>query len=890
MNSIARLVRKFSLLFRRERFNQDLAEEMAFHREQTEKRLQTDGLSVEAARTAASRELGNELRLREQSVERVEFRFETTLPDIRCGIRQLRKNPGFAAIAILVLGLGIGATTAIFSAVNPILFKSLPYPHPDRLMTIFEMKDGGSRLPSFGTFKALSEQTRSFDALAVMKPWRPAMPGTGEPEFFWGQRVSVDYFRALGIVPALGRDFQPADDQHHGPNVLILSDRLWRRRFAADPKIIGRAITLETSRGFDATSSYTVIGVMPARFENVISPASELWAPLQYDASLPLGGPEWGHHLTMVARLKSGVTRQQATSELDAILPPFGRAHAKGFESAGGVPAGVIVKSLHENLIAGVKPALLAILGAVVLVLLIACVNVTNLLLARAAQRRGEFAMRAALGAGQTRLLRQLITESLLLATFGGVLGVAIAQAGTRGLVALSPSELPRVDAIRVDTAVLIFALIVTTCIGVVVGLIPAIQSARSDPQASLKQSARQTTGAQQLVRRSLVVSEVALALVLLCSAGLLLRSLERLFSVDPGFDASHVLTMEVQESGQRYVKDVDRARLFDQALEAVRHIPGVESAAFVSQVPLSDDYDVYGIEFEAFPRQDEAAFRYVVTPDYFRTMRIPLRKGRLLNENDRAGAPVAVLISESLAKKKFHDLDPIGQRVRMGPNMGNPQAPWATIVGIVGDVKQLSLAVGEADAFYTTPTQWPWVDNVQSLVARTRGDAASLAPAVRSAIWSIDKDVPIMRIATMQNLISGSEAQRRFALILFEVFALVALILAATGIYGVLSGTVNERTREIGVRAALGASRGDILSLIVRQGMTLTVIGVVIGFVGAVAASYALVTLLWGISPLDPLTYSGVIALLLAISAIACWIPAWRAAQVDPAITLRAE
>jgi putative ABC transport system permease protein len=867
--------------------DEDVADELQDYLEHATAALQEGGLSAEEARRSARLELGNTAVIREQLRSRGwENTIEDLLADLRYGLRQLRRNSGFAATAILILGVGIGATTAIFSAVNPILFKSLPYPHPDQIMAVFEMKDGGSRLPSFATFEGIAERSQSFNGIAAMKVWRPAMVGIGEPEFFWGQRVSVGYFRSLGVVPALGRDFQAADDQIHGPNVLILSDRLWRRRFGADPKIIGRAITLETSRGFDASSSYNVIGVMPVGFENVLSSAAELWAPLQYDASLPLGGAEWGHHLSMIARLKPGISKEQAASELDAILPPFGKAHAKGFESAGGIPAGVILTSLHDNLIAGVKPALLAILGAVVLVLLIACVNVTNLLLARAAQRGGEFAMRAALGAGQTRLVRQLITESLLLAILGGLLGVAIAEMGVRGLVALSPPGLPRVDAIRVDTAVLIFAFIITTLIGLVVGLIPAIQSARNDPQASLKQSARQTAGGHQLVRRSLVVSEVALALVLLCSAGLILRSLERLFSVDPGFDSSHLLTMEVQESGNRYVKDDARARLFDQALEAVRHIPGAESAAFVSQLPLSGDYDVYGIEFAAFPRQDEAAFRYAVSPDYFETMRIPLRRGRFLNERDRTTD--AVLISESLAKHKFHDLDPIGQRVRMGPNMGRADAPWATIVGVVGDVKQLSLAVGDADAFYST--HWPWVDNVQSIVVRTRGDAAALAPAVRNAIWSIDKDVPVMRVATMQSLVSASEAERRFALILFEVFALVALMLAATGIYGVLSGSVTERMREIGVRSALGASRGNILALIVRQGMTLTALGVVIGLTGALAASQALITLLFDISRLDPITYVGVIALLLGVSGIACCIPAWRAARVDPAITLRAE
>jgi putative ABC transport system permease protein len=877
------------VLARPAKADDDLADELQHYLDQATGEGIARGLSPSEARHAAKRELGNADVVRDQVRSSGWENILSDLSgDLRYAVRQLRHRPGFSFTAVLILALGIGASTAIFSAVNPILFKSLPYPHADRVTAIFEMKDGGSRLPSFGTFKALSQQNRSFDAMAVMKVWRPAMVGIGEPEFFWGQRVSADYFRALGVLPAHGRDFQASDDQLHGPNVLIISDRLWHRRFGADPNIIGRGITLETSRDFDATSSYTIIGVMPAGFENVLSPKAEVWAPLQYDASLPDDGKEWGHHLQMIARLKPGTSEQQAASELDALIPAFGRAHFKGFEGGGGVPQGAIVMSLHDNLIAGVKPALLAILGAVVLVLLIASVNVANLLLARAAQRRGEFAMRAALGAGQMRIVRQLLTESLLLAAIGGLLGIAVAELGVRGLVALSPPELPRVDAIRVDTAVLFFAVIITTCVGVIVGLIPAIQSARSDPQSSLKQSAHQTTGGNQLVRRLLVVSEVALALVLLSSAGLLFRSLQRLFSVDPGFDAAHLLTMQVQESGRRYIQDDARARFFEEALEAVRHVPGVESAAFVNQVPLSGDYESYGIEYQALPHEQDSVFRYVVSPDYFETMRIPLRRGRFLNQLDRTQEPLAVLISESLAKSRFSGLDPIGQRVRMGPDVGRADAPWATVVGVVGDVRQLSLGVAETDAFYTA--RWAWVNNVQSVIVRTRGDAGDLAPEVRSAIWSIDKDVPVIRVATMESLVAGSEAERRFALMLFEVFALVGLILAATGIYGVLSGSVTERTREIGLRAALGASRRSLLALIVRQGMALAIIGVAIGLVGALAASKAMVTLLFGLSRLDPITYGGVISLLLIVSAIACWLPAWRAAQVDPAITLRAE
>jgi putative ABC transport system permease protein len=429
----------------------------------------------------------------------------------------------------------------------------------------------------------------------------------------------------------------------------------------------------------------------------------------------------------------------------------------------------------------------------------------------------------------------------------------------------------------------------ITTLIGLVVGLIPALHASRADLQIGLQQSSRRTAGGHQLTRRTLVVAEVALAIVLLVSSGLLLRSLQRLFAVTPGFDASHLLTMQVQTSGHRF-DDSTTHRFFAEALDAVRRVPGVTAAAFTSQLPLSGDSEKYGMHFESSPsgnlEADDGVFRYAVSPGYFETMGIPLRRGRLLDAHDVAGAPVAILINESFAQHKFLDQDPIGQRVRVGPTDG----PWYTIVGVVGDVKQTSLAVSQADAVYITPTQWFVADRAMSLVVRARVDAAALAPAIRDAIWSVDKDQPIVRLATMDDLLAASAAERRFALILFEAFGIVALALAATGIYGVLSGSVTERTREIGVRLALGASRGNILALVVRQGMTLTGLGVVIGLSGAMVASQAIVTLLFGVSRLDPITYLGVIALLLGVSVIACWVPAWRAARVDPSITLRAE
>jgi putative ABC transport system permease protein len=530
-------------------------------------------------------------------------------------------------------------------------------------------------------------------------------------------------------------------------------------------------------------------------------------------------------------------------------------------------------------------------MGGVGLVLLIACVNVINLLLARGAQRRSEFAMRVALGAGRARLLQQLLTESLLLAIVGGVLGIALAQAGVRVLIALTPANLPRVTAIQVDSAVFLFAFAITTVVGLVVGLIPALQAARSDPQSGLQKSSRTATGKQQFTRRALVIAEMAIALVLLVSAGLLLRSIQRLFAIPPGFTPSHLVTMQVQDYGRRPDDDAARARFYEQALQAVREVPGVQEAAFTSQLPLSGDYEGNSLQFESYPSEKAiGAYRYEVSPKYLDTMHIPLLRGRLLTEDDKAGAPGAALISESLAKRLFPNRDPLGERVRMGPDMGRADRPWHVVVGVVGNVKQASLALDDPDAFYTTPTQWAWVDNVQSLVVRTSGDPTLLIPAIRSAIWSVDKDQPIVRVATMETLVAESEAQRHFALVLFEAFALVGLLLAATGIYGVLSGSVTERTREIGVRAALGASPAAILALVLRQGMKLAGIGVVIGLAGALASSRALTTLLFGVSERDPVTYAGVTGALLGVAAIACWIPARRAAQVDPAITLRAE
>jgi len=789
---------------------------------------------------------------------------------------------------VLTLALGIGACTAIFSVIKPILIDPLPYPQASRLMMLWEMrKDGAPLAVTFATFQGMQQRARSFETLAVFKPWQAAATATSQadrPERIDGQRVSADYFRVLGIAPLLGRNFQASDDRFNGPNVAMLSDRLWRRRFAADKQIVGKQVRL-------GDELYTVIGVMPGTFENVLDTSAEIWAPLQYNSALPDDGREWGHHLRMIARVKSGVNAQQAATELTAALHAYAPAHAKGYDSSGGAPDGMVVHAMQHDLTQGVRPALLAVLGAVLLVLLIACVNVANLLLARGSLRGSEFAMRSALGAPQGRIARQLLTECLLLASLGCALGMAVAEAGVRALLALSPPGLPRLNAVSIDGAVFLFALVLTTLIGVLTGVVSSMQASRNQLHAAMRQASARTTGRRPWTRRILVVTEVSLAVVLLVSAGLLLRSMQRLFAVDPGFDASNLLTMQLQDVGRRSPDDAARLKFYTETLNQIRRVPGVVSAGLTSQLPLNGGEDVFGIQFESdTTRLADPAFRYAVSPGYLETMHIPLLRGRLLNEQDTASAPVAIIISQSLADRKFAGQNPIGQHVRVGLDAGHADRPWATIVGVVGNVRQQSLAIADEDAFYINAAQWAWGDEVQSVVVRTQGNPAALAPSVQRAIWSVEKDCPISRVDTMERVLAGTAVERRFVLTLFEAFGIVALVLAAIGIYGILSGSVTERTREIGVRAALGATRADILALILRQGMTMTCSGLAIGLCVALAAARALNAMLFGISWLDRFTYLGATMLLLAVSGVACLIPARRAASIDPMQALRTD
>ncbi len=876
------ITRGFYSLTHRDLAERAVEDEMAHYLDEAIAAYLATGLTPEEARRAARLELGNPAVVREDVRSGGwESVVETFLADLRYGARRVRGSPGFAAIVIITLALGIGASTTVFSAAKPILFDSLPYPDAYRIVTVWDHGTDGSGLPvTFGSFREMAERSRTFESFAVMRPSAATLTGSAEPERLDGQRVSAGYFHVLGVQPSLGRGFHGSDDQPNAQNVVILSHGLWRRRFAADPAIVGQPILLDDDR-------HTVIGVMPSAFENILSPAAEIWRPLQYDQTLPAQGREWGHHLQLIGRIVRQTGIGAAKADLDRIaslrVPEFARPPWALMSR------GLTVTRLQDETTSDVKPALLAVLGAVTMLLLIVCVNVTNLLLGRAAQRQGEFAMRMALGAGRLRLTRQLITETLLLTAIGGGIGVAAAAAGVRALVAASPTALPRVSAITVDGSVIAFALGVITFIGVLVGLMPALHASKQS-HVGVPHGSR-STSRHHAIRHAFVVAEVALALVILVSAGLLFRSVERLFAVPAGFDALNRISMQVQTSGRRYNDPKVTNAFFASALDAVRQVPGVVSAGFTSQLPLSSsNSDTYGVHFESAPtvesNEDRGAARYAVSPGTLEALGIPLRQGRLLNAHDSEGAPLAVLLNESYARRRFPNQDPVGQRLHIGPDSG----PWYTIVGIVGDVKQLSLAVTRADAVYVTTTQWPFADSALSLVVHTERDPAALAPAIQRAIWSVDKDQPITRVATMESLLAASAAERRFALTLFEVFGLVALALAAFGTYGVLSGSVTERTREIGVRSALGASRRSILVLVIRQGMSLTVLGVIIGLAGAAAASQAVVSLLFGISALDPATYASVVAILLAVSAIACWLPAWRAAWVDPAVTLRSE
>ncbi len=803
---------------------------------------------------------------------------DAILADARSAVRALRRAPAFTLLCVLTLAIGIGATTAIFSVVNPVLLRPLAYPHPERVMMVWER--GADGLPSnlgFPTIQDLARDSRAIERAAAIGSWLPTLTGTGDAERLHGDRVSWTYFQLLGVRPALGRDFAEIEDHPGANRVVILSDALWRRRFGADSSIVGRSISLDGA-------PYLVAGVMPATFDNIVSPDAQLWRVLGYDLSQP-----WAcrtcRHLRMVARLRPAVSAAVAQQELDRVSADLVKRFPREYPAAG-----TLVVSLQDDATKGVRPVLLAVLGAVMLLLLIAVANVSNLQLARGMRREGELAIRVALGANRVRLARQLVAEGLTLALLGGAAGVATAYSAVGALVSHLPATVPRMAEIRVDASALALASAVTLVLGVIVGLVPAWHGGRTSVYSSLRDAARVVGAGPRAARAGLVVSEVALALMLLAGTGLLARSMVRLLSVDPGFDPAHVLTVDVQATGSRYADDAAVLANHDRIREAVAALPGVTSVGTTSQLPLAGNIDRYGVLAEdrplANPELAPYADRYTVSGDLLRALGISIVRGRaFLPIELRDSVPHVVIVSQSLARRIWGNEDAIGKRVRMGGD-----GPWSSVVGVAGDVRHSGLDEVASMQTYVPERQWRSLDNQVVLVVRTIGNPGELAAAVRRAVRSVDSTQPITRVSTMEQVVATSTAQRRLALTLFTAFAIAAIVLAAAGVYGVLSGTVAERRREIGVRTALGASPRNILAMLLRQGARLALAGIAVGLAGALALGRTLSSMLFGIEPTDPLTLIGVALLLVAVALGASLVPALRAMRIDPMETLRAE
>lgn len=806
-------------------------------------------------------------------------RMLTFLADVRHGVRLLRRSPAFTILAVLTLALGVGATTAIFSVADPVLFRPLPYPNADRLVVVGE-RDANGSMSNLGylTFVDFARGAKTLERSAAAGSWQATLDGNGgmAPERVNGQRVSPTFFSMLGVRPALGRDFLPSEDTPGTNLVVIISHGLWVRRYGSDSSVVGKPISVNGA-------AYLLAGVLPASFESVIQPGAEIWRVLGYDQSLPYACRTC-RHLRMYARLRPGVAPEGAAAELSQLSARLVREYPKEYPAAG-----AIVQPLSDATMGTSRPVLWAVLGASVLVLLIAAANVANLQLARAMRREEEFAIRSALGAGRGRLTAQLVAEGIVLAPLGGAAGLLVARATLGTLVGQLPPTMPRLGAISLNGTALGVGAFVTLLLGVVVGLVPA--HAEGGRSLLALRGGRHLTGGRHVARAGLVVSEVALALMLLVGAGLLARSLLGLLSVDPGFDPTHLLTLQTQATGPKYPDSTSVYANHDRVLEAVRALPGVERAGTASQLPLGGNVDSYGVAAQdkplANPELAPYADRYVVSPDFMQTMGIAIQRGRPFTAADNSdAAPLVAIVSSGLAKRIWPGEDPIGKRIRIG----GPSRPWRTVIGVAANIHHRALDATESSQFYLPERQWPFVDNSVALVVRTHGDPESLARAVRAAVQGADATQPITALATMQQVIATSTAQRRLALLLFIAFATIALVLAVAGIYGVLAGAVAERTREFGLRSALGASPGAILALVLLQGARLAGAGLLLGLAGALSLGRLLQSLLYGVGATDPVTLGGVVLLLALVALAACVLPALRALGIDPIVALRAE
>jgi putative ABC transport system permease protein len=809
---------------------------------------------------------------------------EILIQDLRYAARSLASKPGFTVLAVIALALGIGANTAIFSVVNATLLRSLPYPEPERLVMIWgttpQVERASISPPDFLDFK---EQNQVFERIAAFNSGGFTLTGENEPEQIRGARVSADFFAALGVNPILGRSFLPEDEKPGASRIVILSQALWQRRFNSDQSIIGKSVTLNGQ-------SYEVAAVMPASFQftvpGIFRIPAELWVPysLIKDESA-----RNNHYLRVIARLKPGAARESAQAEMDAIAAQLERQYPNSNSGTG-----VRVVALREQIVGNIRPALMVLFGAVGFVLLIACANVANLLLARAAARHKEIAVRTALGATRSRLIRQLLTESVLLSLIGGTIGILLALWGADALASLGPESLPRIREIRADGYALGFTIALSLLTGILFGLAPALATTKPDLNEALKEGSRGSSAGfgRNRLHKTLVAFEVAAALVLLAGAGLLIKSFARLRDVNAGFDAKNVLTATISLPRSRYPDAGSQLRFFQQAIERIEALPGVKAVGAINDLPLSGDKDSTTFTIEGQPllpmgQQPNTEWR-LVNKDYFKAMSIPIIKGRVFTQSDTSEAPAAIIINEEMAARYFPGEDPVGKRLVLNLTISNPSPIPREIVGVAGNARDLALDSETRPEVYA-----PFLQETVSymaLMVKTESDPASLAVAVRAEARAIDKDLPVSSIQTMEQVFAGSIAGRRFNMLLLGVFAAAALILAAVGIYGVMSYSVTERTRELGIRMALGASSGDILKLVVGQGMRLAAIGLGAGLVAALVLTRALSSLLYEVSATDPLTFAAISFALASVALMACYIPARRAAKVDPMVALRYE
>lgn len=800
--------------------------------------------------------------------------------DVSLAVRTLRKNVGFTAAAVLTLALGIGANTAIFSVVKAVLLNQLPYRQPDRLVTLAESDPNTPRPITVGFTTAYDWRrlSHSFEHIALIRDAAGAMVENGEPELLTGKRVNYDYFDTLGVHIQLGRGFLPEEDRPDRRRELILSYALWMRRFGGDPQILGRMLRL-------SDSSFTVVGVLPAGFHLPGGENADIFMPLGYALTDPFACRDC-QHLQAIGRLKAGVSVAAAKAELDAIQSELVRQFPQNYPPG----ATVAVAPLRDRVVGRVSTALWVLLGAVGFVLLIACSNVANLVLARATGREREMALRAALGAGRWRLMQQLLTENLILAVVGGALGLLLAYGGTAGLVILGAKEIPRVQEIRMDAMVLLYGFAATLLTGLLFGLAPAVRASRVDLIDSLKSAGKSTGGrSRHGLRHVLVTAEMALAFVLVVGVALLGKSFVRLMHVDLGYDPHNVLTLSTYVYGQRYRAPEAELAYYNQAFERLRATPGIESVAMVSTLPLNGfDRRSLHIQDRRLQNDSEAPSvdTYSVSPDYFRVMRIALKSGRSFTLQDGASTPLVAMISESCARAEFPNQNPIGKHIQLGGR--HDDRPWATIVGVVGDTHQYGLDQAPGMSAYIVQAQD--LSFGYQMVVRTTVEPLRLEKAVRAALLDADKTLPVYAVRPLETYLQNTLAERSFTMVLLAIFGALALALAGIGIYGVIAYTVSLRTREVGIRMALGAERRSVLALVLRQGLALTAGGLAAGFAASLLLTRLLGSLLFEVRPVD-LTASGAVAGLLAMVAmLATYLPAHRASRVDPMVALRYE